>query len=347
MTSIDYVRRFGARWHAVVPASPVEWPLPRRYGAHTIDFSAQLPANSPEFGVLELGGGCIFGKHGWVLGANGTLLPDLSWYGGPSDRITVPRRLPKPMRLHGTCVSLVSDWSCRNYAHFLLDGLGRLGLVSGVRGLSSNIDYFYCPTPPGPAAAVLLDKLAIPPEKRVWASPELLVEADVLLVPSFPGYSLTYWPWLPRFLQTVTRAAGTARGTRRLYVSRRASTRHAVSEDELESVLLAAGFEIYEPSDHPTQPEDFYDAAIVVGAHGAGLANLAFCQPGTKVLEIIPTDNAYPFYYSLALAANLDYSYIAGMSTTERAPRDFGPSPYDFTIDINDFQVALDELVGK
>ena len=88
-------------------------------------------------------------------------------------------------------------------------------------------------------------------------------------------------------------------------------------------------------------PEDFDQAAVVVGAHGAGLANLAFCRRGTRVIEIIPTDNAHPFYYSLALAAQLDYGYLVGRSIVERDAGAFGPSPYDFDVDLDELAAAL------
>src|SRR5438132_8737520 len=115
----QYVRGGGARWHAVEASRALRWPKPRRFGTVQIAFDSQLPARSPEFGVLELDGGLLWGSHGWVIGPDGTGLPDLSWYGGPNDRIRIPSRLPRPLQVRGRCLSLVSDWSSVNYAHFL------------------------------------------------------------------------------------------------------------------------------------------------------------------------------------------------------------------------------------
>jgi Glycosyltransferase 61 len=345
LSTDEYVRRFGAKWHPAEPAAPIQWTPPRRFGSRTIDFSTRLPLNSPEFGVLELNGGSILGTHGRVIGLHGILLPELSWYTGPNDNIRVPRRLPAPLLLQGTCLSLLSDWSCRNYSHYLLDGLGRLGLFLK-SGLSlSDIDYVCCPSPPSTAAATLLDRLGIPPEKRISAAPDVLIYADVLFVPSFPAPSLVYQPWLPRFLRQAVGFKDSTPGTRRLYVTRRGFGRRPVAEGVLQQLLQDRHFEIYDAQEHPTQPDDFDDAAVVVGAHGAALANLAFCRPGTKVLELIPTDNAYPFYFSLSAAGGLRYSYLAGLSTETRPPNTFGPSPYDFDIKPDEFEAALDELL--
>lgn len=341
----EYVRRFDAQWHPVEPAAPIQWTQPRRFGSRMIDFGNRLPFYSPEFGVLELHGGGVFGIHGRVIGLHGILLPELSWYMGPSDNIRLPRRLPTPLRLQGTCLSLLSDWSSRNYSHYLLDGLGRLGLFLK-SGLSlSDVDYVCCPNPPSAAAATLLDRLAIPPEKRIMAAPDVLIYADVLFVPSFPAPSLVYQSWLPRFLRQAVGFNDGAPGTRRLYVTRRGFGRRPLAEDLLQRLLQDRHFEMYDAGEYPTQPDDFDYAAVVVGAHGAGLANLAFCRPGTKVLELIPTDNAHPFYFSLSVAGGLDYSYLAGLSTGTRSPNAFGPSPYDFEINPDEFEAALDELL--
>jgi FkbM family methyltransferase len=45
------------------------------------------------------------------------------------------------------------------------------------------------------------------------------------------------------------------------------------------------------------QLETFLGAEMVVGAHGAGLANIVVCRPGTKVLELMPAHGQMPEYY--------------------------------------------------
>jgi capsular polysaccharide biosynthesis protein len=345
LSTSDYLSRFPARWHPVEQARPLTWPVPRRFGSIELDFHGQAPPFAPEFGVLELERGRVFGKHGWVIGDGGILLPELSWYGTGSERTRLPDRLAETLRLEGTCLTLVSDWSSSNYAHFLLDGLGRLGLYRAAAESLPEFDHVLCPLPPTAAAAPILDKLGLPSEKIVWAPSDRLVQADILLAPSCPMNGLTYQPWLPRFLRRLTpESAG--KPNRRLYVSRSGSTRQTSREKTLRSELEDRRFEAYEPSDSASQPDDFNEAAVVVGAHGAGLANLVFCRPGTKVLELVPTDNAYPFYYSLSLAAGLDYAYLAGRSTAERPKGTFGPSPHDFEVNVEDVAAAVDEWLA-
>ena len=53
---------------------------------------------------------------------------------------------------------------------------------------------------------------------------------------------------------------------------------------------------------------------MVVGAHGAALANLAFCRPGTHVIELFSPRYVNPCYRNLALAAGLLHGAVIGNS---------------------------------
>ena len=67
----------------------------------------------------------------------------------------------------------------------------------------------------------------------------------------------------------------------------------------------------------------------MVGVHGAALTNLAFCRPGTRVLEILGQEYVNPCYRDLSAAAGLRYRAVLG-----RVPpgRDAG----DFNLDLSD-----------
>ena len=53
------------------------------------------------------------------------------------------------------------------------------------------------------------------------------------------------------------------------------------------------------------QIELFYHSRLVIGIHAAGLSNIIFCQPETKVLEL--GDVLVPCYVNLAKKMNLKY----------------------------------------
>ena len=57
------------------------------------------------------------------------------------------------------------------------------------------------------------------------------------------------------------------------------------------------------------QVDLFYNADCIVGLHGAGFANLAFCKPGTKVIEFRST-TAGKVVENLAKKNKLNYNSI-------------------------------------
>jgi capsular polysaccharide biosynthesis protein len=44
----------------------------------------------------------------------------------------------------------------------------------------------------------------------------------------------------------------------------------------------------------------FQSAEFVISPHGAGLANLLFCEPGTKVIELMPSVEVRPFFWLIS-----------------------------------------------
>jgi hypothetical protein len=74
----------------------------------------------------------------------------------------------------------------------------------------------------------------------------------------------------------------------RIYVSRRNSRRALPDEERLESLLAAEGFTTLqlESLDWVDQIRAFRGARVVVGPHGAGLANLVFTPPGATLVEL-------------------------------------------------------------
>lgn len=103
---------------------------------------------------------------------------------------------------------------------------------------------------------------------------------------------------------------------------------------EVEQALADVGFTIVDPAEHARPELLFMNADVIVGAHGAGLADIAFSRPGTILVEIIPSDHVYPYYYNLAGAAGLKYSYVYANSIKNRKKGSLGPSPYDLVVDV-------------
>ena len=81
------------------------------------------------------------------------------------------------------------------------------------------------------------------------------------------------------------------------------------NEPELIAALASEEVRIVVPGQHSVQSQVnmFNRAAIVIGAHGAGLTNVVFCRPGTVLYEIMPSFYTNPCYRRLAQAAGMTY----------------------------------------
>lgn len=102
---------------------------------------------------------------------------------------------------------------------------------------------------------------------------------------------------------------------RRLYISRRdAANRQIKNEDEVCAQLQHRGFEVITMSE--LKPVDqaalFSSAEVIVGAHGAAFANLAFCQEGTQVIEVFREGHFAPCFARIAQSAQLGYGFGVG-----------------------------------
>ena len=98
--------------------------------------------------------------------------------------------------------------------------------------------------------------------------------------------------------------------SKRVYISRGdANERHIVNEKDVVEILREYGFQTYqlETMSVEEQIELFTDAEIVIAPHGAGLANIMFCQE-TTVIELFGSLVKYPFR---RLANTLEHEYHA------------------------------------
>jgi len=83
------------------------------------------------------------------------------------------------------------------------------------------------------------------------------------------------------------------------------------NEDEIKEYLLKKNFTIVRLHEMKflDQVKLFYNAEYVVGLHGGGFANLAFCKTGTNVIELRSVDAGNPIE-NLARKNDLNYKSI-------------------------------------
>jgi capsular polysaccharide biosynthesis protein len=138
----------------------------------------------------------------------------------------------------------------------------------------------------------------------------------LLAVPSFHGAPGNIPPWAIEFLrERFLRSSSLPRWGKRIYVSRsKASGRKIANEEEILPILASRGFvrsELEEMS-LSAQIELFSEAEAVIAPHGAGLTNLVWCAPRTRVLEIFSPLYVNLCYWAIASVTHADYYYLLG-----------------------------------
>lgn len=97
---------------------------------------------------------------------------------------------------------------------------------------------------------------------------------------------------------------------KRLYISRRkANRRRVLNETEVEQLLLSFGFEsvCFEDYNFAEQVHLCASAEILIGIHGAGLANMIFLPEKATVIEFRKFDNGWNHFFT-SLASTLQYT---------------------------------------
>lgn len=102
---------------------------------------------------------------------------------------------------------------------------------------------------------------------------------------------------------------------RRLYVRRSPQGRRRLTNEEAVWVVLSRwGFEpiAFEDLTFEAKVRACSEASVIIGLHGAGLANVVFSHPGTHLIEIIDPRYANPDFYELAAVSGLHYWLLIG-----------------------------------
>jgi capsular polysaccharide biosynthesis protein len=294
-------------------------------------FLQQLSEKQPETFVASISGGRVWGSSGAVITPDGHLIGELSREFGQhrgGNSIFEQLRLHKQTRIPGTTALLATAGS-DVYYHWMFDLLPRFSLLKKA-GLLERIDHFVLNHSGFRFQTESLQALGINTEKMILSKHHwsFHIAADRLVVPSFPSRldrvsneSCVFLRDL--FGQSASRLSSGKK--RRLYISRnRAAARRLLNEDEVLTVLRPLGFEVISLEDLSvaSQVEMFSAAECVIAPHGAGLTNLVFCSPGTKVLDLFSPTWVNPCYWTLCETIGLEYYYLLGEGSAPEEPID-------------------------
>lgn len=279
-------------------------PLPERISAEIREFlQPYSPINFAPAFLARLPGGRVFGSGNVISPDGKTIARDVSPdFGKPFEEhwLLTYKKIRPPVHLQGTTAVIATTLGA-GYSHWLLEELPRLLALKpdDCETLIAHAAYAYN------REAFALHGFAgkILPAKR-----EAHHSCEQLLVPSLGQLTPATVRSLDEF--TVPLRLSSSPFGERLYISRqKAKRRRVINESELWTELAAHGFvKLHlEELSWAQQISAFRAAKVIVAPHGAGLANLVFCQPGTKVIELFHRSYVSPLYWQLAALKKLDY----------------------------------------
>jgi hypothetical protein len=234
-----------------------------------------------------------------------------------------------------------------NYFHWLHDVLPKIHLLraSGRGEIKLFLNIL------GDVQVETLRLLGIPTEQIINATDHDFIAGSELIVPNFVGRAGTsrtlathsigtrreaivgntdgfvdVAEWTCEFLRESFLGLSTnpPQSGSRIYISRRdASNRQETKTERLLTEQLSRhGFEsvVLTGMKFVDQVSLFRNAEVVLAPHGAGLANLVFCSPGTRVIELFST-YVTDLCAMLSQVVGADYYYLAGRNVRLRRRR--------------------------
>jgi len=289
--------------------------------------------------VVEIQQAWVLGREGCVTDASGRLMAAVA----PRAGFLSGWAHPIMQRLHGWRQEepadeavLLSGGHADNYYHWMFEVLPRIMFLERAgHSLGSSLVL----VPVGqPFQRQSLAVLGVSAERSRALSADGAFQVRKLwcTLPVLPPHvgRAEVCRWLRERLGRTVKT-----GSRRLLLQRRQGKRSIVNFDALANSLVPLGFEVMvaEKLTFDEQIEWFSSAEWVVAPHGAGLANLVFCRPGTRVVEILSKDYLSHLYADISADCSLDYRAVTATPVG---------SPWEFREGSKQLCVDTDEIVS-
>jgi capsular polysaccharide biosynthesis protein len=341
----------GRSFLEVAPGESLKRPAPVCFGS-PLDwrFRRHLEGFNPPLFIATLPRGRVVGRSGAVITPDNRLLGDLSsdWFFQPQQHPLFFRlKLPAIQPLAGTIINFarLSGW---NYAHWVLDVLPRLDILRRAGQDWRAAEGYLFNGPEEDFKTETLDLLGFPREKRHFTSAATHFQCERLIAPSWACKPDQTPPWVVDFLRKAfVTAAKTPAAAARIYISRsKAKFRKVLNDNQVVDLLQHRGFKSVccEDLSFREKVDLFASAEAVVAPHGAGLTHLAFCRPGTKVIEYFSPRYVNPFFWVTSCAGGLNYACVMGAGRRPAEGNDPQDAESNIQVDIGDLEQALAHL---
>ena len=270
---------------------------------------------------------------------------------GEIDNVCLKKGTPRiKIKKEGKLFALIQDASENNFTHWLFDILPRFKIFEQNNSIK-EIDYFLLPELKHSFQYETLKILGIPTHKILSDKKNRHLEAETLIVTDHPWHKegnihdemMNIPEWIVSWLrQKFLNHAEYKNLNNRVYIDRSDSLfNHCkiINSDEVWEVLKKNGFTKVKLTEmnFRNQIGLFNSANIIVSAHGAGLTNIIFSNPNTKIIELAPENYPNKFFQRVSKINNLSYKKIFSKNLKSNEDKRQG----DILVDVKDIERLL------
>lgn len=245
----------------------------------------------------------------------------------------------RPGHIGGHAMVLRSGSSV--YYHVLMDSAMRLLALWRPRLRQLDEIQLLTSEQPSPLVEYLVERLAPNNCRIVVLKSDRRYQVDELIFTTFKT-NLGYIPYhYAEMFRNRLLPDRPSRRDRRILISRENATHRRISNlDELKAALAAFGFEVVKPETLSVEDEIeiFYDAEIVIGAHGSGLTNIVFSESAV-LIELFATQMMAPHFMRMSKCLNHEYHYLMGDG------EDLFPEEY--SVDVRKVLTIVEEITMR
>ena len=266
----------------------------------------------------------ILGGNIAVMTQDGVVLEDVSIDWGSiqgNHRVMRQLWLPKKKRISGQVAVLASTGSA-NYFHWLFDVLPRLEILRKSGFLQNPNLSFILERPLNTFQRESLRYYGFELPRVFFLEDFPHIECEEMVLPSLPGRIGDVPPWVCDFLRNPLVGLSPTTNKKNMYfITRRKTTsRNLLNEQLLLDSLASFGVQAVEPQDltFSEQVDLFANADVVIGTHGAGLANIVFCKRNSRLLEFMASEYRNKCYWALAGNISIRYAYVIGAKSGKK-----------------------------
>jgi capsular polysaccharide biosynthesis protein len=325
----------------------------------------KVKKKSPKSFVASLKKARVLRKDGEVITKDEAVFLDSVYQS--TDKIKEHELLKKwflpPYQYRSDKVAVIASGAYNCYYHWMVEVLPRLELI---RQSGLSFDKLYAPELIRPFQRDSLSVLGIKESDLLEAEKNTHVMPEELIVTSLPTIAIEEGreefrgmavpKWVVEFLKESFLEKNTLSEKKysKIYISRQAAyKRRLLNEESLIKELKQRGFEILllENLKVKEQAKIFNSAKLIVAPHGAGLTNLVFSEPETKVIEIFHPEYLSDCYYHLSQLLSLRHDYVVASPSFSSSYRAFlykitkKDSQKDILIDLPKLLEKIDQSV--